>query len=95
MSDSKQTPIEWPFLSPPPRRRRLWGWTGIGDKTLWDWLQLLILPAVVALGATIGTAWFTGQRAQEEALQNYLKEVAPDPQGSVSQNVFGRQMRKP
>jgi hypothetical protein len=32
-------------------------WTGFGGepaKTLWDWLQLLIVPAVLALGAL----WF-------------------------------------
>jgi len=27
-----------------------WDWTGLSRKTLWDWLQLLILPAVLALG---------------------------------------------
>ena len=26
-----------------------WSWTGVTNKTLWDWLQLLIIPAVLAL----------------------------------------------
>ena len=66
-----------------------WWWTGFppleptGDKsapkTLWDWLGLLIIPAVLGFGAI----WFNNQarkseqaiaqdRAQEEALQRYL-----------------------
>ena len=27
-----------------------WGWTGLSQKTLWDWVQLLIIPAVLAVG---------------------------------------------
>jgi len=27
-----------------------WGWTGFRGNTLWDWLQLLILPVVLASG---------------------------------------------
>jgi fumarate reductase subunit C len=58
------------------------GWTGFGEKKLWDWLQLLsalAIPVVVALATT----WFSSQqstiqieveeqRAQDEALQAYL-----------------------
>ena len=28
---------------------RLWARTGFGDKTVWDWLQLLIVPLVLAV----------------------------------------------
>ena len=49
------------------------------DKTLWDWLKLLIVPAVIAGGGI----WFNlqqrereqriaSERAQDEALQGYL-----------------------
>ena len=35
----------------PPFRSRLWARTGFGDKTLWDLLQLLIVPlALAAIG---------------------------------------------
>src|SRR5258707_258654 len=27
-----------------------WTWAGLRGKTLWDWLQLLIIPAVLAVG---------------------------------------------
>jgi uncharacterized protein YjbI with pentapeptide repeats len=66
-----------------------WWWTGFppleatddqsAPKTLWDWLGLLIIPAVLGFGAI----WFNNQArkseqaiaqdgAQEEALQRYL-----------------------
>jgi Pentapeptide repeats (8 copies) len=65
-----------------------WEWTGlVKDKaytkrTLWDWLQLLIIPAVLA---GVGL-WFNRQqreqelqtadrRAQDEALQAYLDQI--------------------
>src|SRR5215213_5629232 len=68
---------------------REWEWTGlVKDKaytkrTLWDWLQLLIIPAVLAGGGL----WFNRQqreqelqtadrRAQDEALQAYLDQMS-------------------
>lgn len=51
----------------PPWRSRLWARTGLSDKTLWDVLQLLIVPFVLA---AIGF-WFT---AQQEARQHELEE---------------------
>jgi hypothetical protein len=68
---------------------REWDWTGlVKDKaytkrTLWDWLQLLIIPAVLA---GVGL-WFNRQqreqelqtadrRAQDEALQAYLDQMS-------------------
>jgi len=86
-----------------------WSWTGFGEtsytkasgnqevepkKTLWNWLDLLIVPAMLGLGAV----WFSAQqeerqmmveerranavqeaedqRAQAEALQSYINEIA-------------------
>lgn len=52
-------------------------------KTLWDWLQLLIIPAVLAVGATIFNRLFdkrsrdiASDQQQETALQDYLKEMS-------------------
>jgi hypothetical protein len=58
-------------------------WTGFGQKTLWDLLELLIIPAVLGFGAL----WFNqAARAREQetaadqqkeaALQNYLDKMA-------------------
>jgi uncharacterized protein YjbI with pentapeptide repeats len=52
-------------------------------KTLWDWLQLLIIPAVLAVGGTIFNRLLNERsrdiatdQQQETALQNYLKEMS-------------------
>ena len=29
-------------------RIRGWEWTGFRDKTLWDWMQLLVIPLALA-----------------------------------------------
>jgi uncharacterized protein YjbI with pentapeptide repeats len=60
-----------------------WGWTGFTGKTLWDWLQLLIIPVFLAIGG----AWFTRKQTQESdaenkdnqretALQSYLDNMS-------------------
>lgn len=44
-------------------RARKKGWTGFATKTLWDWMQLLIIPFVLAGG----TLWFNTQQANTSA----------------------------
>lgn len=49
-----------------------WDWTGLGAspksntmlpaKSVWDWLQLLIIPAALGLG----TLWFNAQQSQRQ-----------------------------
>jgi uncharacterized protein YjbI with pentapeptide repeats len=68
-------------------------WTGFGRsqvsekhepaKTLWDWLDLLIVPVVLALGGYLfnwslnqATEKATEERAQNEALQAYLDKMS-------------------
>ena len=51
----------------PSLRSRVWRLTGLGDKTAWDLLQLLIVPlALAAIGF-----WFT---AQQEARQQEFED---------------------
>src|SRR5829696_6033348 len=40
-------------------------WTGFGDKTFWDWLQLLSALAIPVVLATAGL-WFTAQQDQRQ-----------------------------
>ncbi len=47
-----------------PRRRGLWAWTRFGEKDLWDWLQLLIIPIVLAVGGFL-FSWVQDARQQE------------------------------
>jgi hypothetical protein len=62
-----------------------WQWTGIADRTLWDWMELLLAVAVQVLigvyGGTISRLQYEGQREAErwrgqvEALQAYLDQM--------------------
>jgi uncharacterized protein YjbI with pentapeptide repeats len=51
----------------PPLRSRLWARTGFGDKTVYDFLQLLIVPLALAV---IGF-WFT---MQQDARQQQIED---------------------
>jgi Pentapeptide repeats (8 copies) len=68
--------------------RHGWGWTGLvkdtpyPKRTLWDWLDLLIVPVVLAIGGY----WFTlsdsrrtreqaDHRREEDVLQAYLDQM--------------------
>jgi uncharacterized protein YjbI with pentapeptide repeats len=55
---------------------------GLGDKTIWDWLQLLVIPIMLA----VASFWFAlqqdtrqqateEQRAQDTALQAYFDKI--------------------
>jgi uncharacterized protein YjbI with pentapeptide repeats len=46
------------------------GWTGFGDKTVWDWLQLLSALAIPVVLAGAGL-WFT---AQQDARQQNIED---------------------
>ena len=35
------------------RRGRAWERTGFGGKTAWDWMELLIVPLVLEVGALL------------------------------------------
>ena len=37
-------------------------WAGLGDKTIWDWVNLLVLPIIV----TVGGYYFTDQQAAQQ-----------------------------
>src|SRR5215218_3256537 len=75
----KQKQQQLPFRQP-PQGRGWWRWTGFANKTLWDWLQLLVVPAMLALvGVLLAEAQENihqqaeESRAQDEALQAYLE----------------------
>ena len=56
----------------PPWWKRLWARTGVGDKTLWDLLQLVIVPLALAV---IGL-WFTAQQdARQQQIENQRAEA--------------------
>ena len=51
------------FQPPPTAGRRNSRW-GLQGKTVWDWLQLLIVPMVLSL-ITVGFAWQQNDQQQE------------------------------
>jgi hypothetical protein len=62
---------------------KLWRLTGLSDKKLWDWLQLLIVPLVLAgIGIVFSMQQearqlaLEEQRAQDAALQGYLDQMS-------------------
>lgn len=59
-----------------------WRWIGIGDKTFWNWLELLIVPLFLAGGAVflerqteIRQEQIATNRYQQEALAKYLDQM--------------------
>mgnify|MGYP001074193155 CR=1 FL=1 len=61
--------------------KRLFGILGLSDKTLWDLIQLIIIPIVIAFA----TFWFTNQNnelnrslAEETSRENILKNYYSD-----------------
>ncbi|MCC6498632.1 MAG: pentapeptide repeat-containing protein [Anaerolineales bacterium] len=57
-------------------------WTGFQSKTLWDWLELLIIPAAISFGIgllnrsqQLNEQMKTEEIAKENALQQYLDKM--------------------
>jgi len=56
-----------------------WQWTGFRGQRFWNWLELLVVPIVLAVGGYLftraesrATQQATERRAQDEAVQAYL-----------------------
>ncbi len=41
-----------------------WAWTGYAGNTLWDWLQLLLLPVVIPIVLPQAVDWISGSAAR-------------------------------
>ena len=50
-----------------------WQWTGFPQKTLWDWLQLLVVPAFLAIASYLFTQ---AERRRERAAEEQKAEAA-------------------
>lgn len=75
--------IVWGFYAPFKNKQPWANWTGFETKTLWDFMDLLIVPGILAGG----TLWFNYQRNKTEreinkdrsldsALQTYIDDMA-------------------
>jgi hypothetical protein len=60
------------------------GWVGVSDKKLWDYLELLIVPAALA----IGVAWLNwAQRTRERKAEESQKERQLEIEDQRAQDV--------
>jgi hypothetical protein len=48
------------------RRGRLWQWTEFGERSGWEWMQLLIIPVVIGM-AVLWFNWAQDARQREDA----------------------------
>jgi hypothetical protein len=70
-----------------PWRSRLWEWTDFGEKTLWDWLQLLsalAIPVVLAVAGFWFTAW---QGERQQAIEDQRAKVERDIEDHRAQDT--------
>ena len=51
---------------PKTRRGRLWQWTEFGERSGWEWMQLLIIPVVIGV-AGLWFNWAQDARQREDA----------------------------
>jgi uncharacterized protein YjbI with pentapeptide repeats len=64
-----------------------WSWAGLRGKTLYDWLQLLIIPAVLAVGGYLFN-YTTGRNEQKAAqLRAQAEQVAATEQAETERYI--------
>ena len=66
-----------------------WSWTGLHGRTLYDWLQLLIIPAVLAVGGYLFN--YTTTRAEQRNTQlrdQTEQEIASDNQRETALQAY-------
>jgi uncharacterized protein YjbI with pentapeptide repeats len=66
-------------------RSKWFKWTGFAGKTLWDWLQLLIIPIILA-GATIGFGLWQAHLADTQHLNDI--QIANDQQQEATLEAY-------
>ena len=81
-----------------------WGWAGLSKKTLWDWLQLLIIPFVLAIGGYLfnfttsssaqKNAQARDQTERDIALDNQREEALQAYIDNLSELLLEKQLRE-
>jgi uncharacterized protein YjbI with pentapeptide repeats len=90
-ADQESEPTNGTAAEKEPRKRpwrsRLWEWTDFGEKTLWDWLQLLsalAIPVVLAVAGFWFTAW---QGERQQAIETQRANVERDVEDQRAQDT--------
>jgi hypothetical protein len=68
-----------------------WNWTGFGQKTLWDWMQLLIVPVVLAVGAFLFNI-AASRNEQKIALDSQRETLLQDYFDRMSELLLDKQL---
>lgn len=58
-----------------PMRDGFWQWTGFGDKTLWNFLELLILPVSLIVGV-----WYLNSQTSQQQQQSIASQSVEQQQ---------------
>jgi len=89
--EQESEPINGTAAEKEPRKRpwrsRLWEWTDFGEKTLWDWLQLLsalAIPVVLAVAGFWFAAW---QGERQQAIEDQRANVERDVEDQRAQDT--------
>jgi uncharacterized protein YjbI with pentapeptide repeats len=79
---------------PKTRRERVRERTGFGDKTAWDWLQLLIVPAILVVGGYLLNSQQTARQlaTEESRAENQLEAEEERAQQEALQQ-YNNEMR--
>jgi uncharacterized protein YjbI with pentapeptide repeats len=72
---------------------RGWRWTGFAEKTLWDWLQLLVIPLALAMVA-FGLSYLQSDRdhRREDRRAKTDRGIAADADREQALRVYLQQM---
>jgi Pentapeptide repeats (8 copies) len=79
---------------PKTRRDKFWERTGFGDKTIWDWMQLFIIPAVLVVGGYVLNSQQTSrQLATEESRAEAQLEAEKERTQQEALQQYNNEMR--
>jgi Pentapeptide repeats (8 copies) len=73
--------------------RLTWGWTGLPGKTLWDWLQLLVIPVALAgLAFLLNSSQSSREQRREDERTARQRVTAADNAREETLRVYLTQM---
>jgi Pentapeptide repeats (8 copies) len=79
---------------PKARREKIRERTGFGDKTVWDWLQLLIVPLILVVGGyLLNSQQTTRQLATEESRAENQLEAEEERAQQEALQQYNNEMR--
>ena len=70
-----------------------WAWTGLANRTFWDWLRLLVVPVVLALGGYLFNQSESRRARQEAAEQHRVEQELTNQRAQTDREIAeqGRQ----